>query len=103
MRSADALIHFSRYENLPCVVTEALCCGLFVIASDVGGIREVIHPENGRLVRSEETKKLTQTIANYLENSGAYDRQKISEKAVSVYDYHTIGLQILQWYQALLK
>ncbi|MBU6158501.1 MAG: glycosyltransferase [Bacteroidetes bacterium] len=103
MRTADALVHFSRYENLPCVITEALCCGLFVIASDVGGIREVIHSENGILVQSEDIKSLRDSLANYLDNSSAYDRKKISDEAASVYNYHAIGLQILHWYQALLK
>jgi glycosyltransferase involved in cell wall biosynthesis len=103
MRSADALIHFSLYENLPCVITEALCCGLFVIASDVGGVHEVVSSENGMLIQSEDILGLTRAIAIYLNKSDVYDRKKISDQAVSVYNYHAIGLEIIQWYQALLK
>ena len=103
MRSADAIVHFSLYENLPCVITEALCCGLFVLASDVGGIREVITPENGVLVASEDIQGLTRAIATYLNRSDLYDRKKISEQAASVYNYRVIGFEMLQWYQGLLK
>ena len=50
MRNSDAFVLFSLYENMPCVVLEALCCGLPVITSDVGGLKEVINQENGVLV-----------------------------------------------------
>jgi glycosyltransferase involved in cell wall biosynthesis len=33
LRNADALIMFSRYENLPCVILEALTCGLPVVST----------------------------------------------------------------------
>ena len=103
MRQADALVHFSRYENLPCVINEALCCGLMVISSDVGGISEIITRNNGILVKSEDVNGLKQAIIQYLNMHHAYDREKTAMEASSTFNYHTIGLELLKWYQELLK
>ncbi|MFM7078402.1 MAG: glycosyltransferase, partial [Bacteroidota bacterium] len=43
MQSADAMVMFSNYENLPCTIVESICCGVPVISSDVGGIREHVN------------------------------------------------------------
>lgn len=45
MQVSDVLLLFSHYENLPCVILEAFACGLPVITTDVGGIREYF-PDN---------------------------------------------------------
>jgi len=37
---AHCFILFSNYENQPCVIPEAHACGIPVIATDVGGIKE---------------------------------------------------------------
>jgi glycosyltransferase involved in cell wall biosynthesis len=103
MRRADALIHFSLYENLPCVINEALCCGLTVISSNVGGIKEIINQHNGMLVRSEDIEALKNAVIHYLNNFSAYNREKISIDATAEFNYNHIGHQLLQWYQELLK
>jgi glycosyltransferase involved in cell wall biosynthesis len=42
----------SRYEGLPLTIIEAMCAGLPILATDVGGVRELIsHGENGLLIR----------------------------------------------------
>ncbi len=48
LKSADIFIMPSKIEGLPAVILEALACGLPVIASNAGGISEVIeHGVNG--------------------------------------------------------
>lgn len=50
MASSDALVMSSRYEGLPNVLMEAHAAGLPVVATDVGGVREVIIPEVSGLI-----------------------------------------------------
>jgi glycosyltransferase involved in cell wall biosynthesis len=58
MQQADCLLLFSHIENSPCVIGEALCCGLPVIASRVGGIPELIDEQNGILVPAADETAL---------------------------------------------
>jgi glycosyltransferase involved in cell wall biosynthesis len=102
MRQADALVHFSRYENLPCVVNEALCCGLAVIASDVGGINELVYDGNGLLVPDNNSQALADAMLYYLQHTGNYNRTAISNEA-SVFSYYNVGLQLKEMYVQLFR
>lgn len=102
MRAASALVLFSWHENFPCVVVEALCSGLPVLASAVGGISEAIDDTNGRLV---EVHADVQTMANCLDRFRdlipTFNRSEIADKAHSRYRYEVIGQQFYQWYRDL--
>jgi len=102
LRKADALVMFSRYENLPCVILEALCSGLPVISTDVGGIREVINQENGILIRSEMEDELLEKMNYMLDNLDKYDKEKIAASATKKFSYHAVGKQFNEAYKEVL-
>lgn len=103
MQQADALVHFSKYENLPCVVNEALCCGLPVFSSNVGGIAELINSSNGILVEEGDVDALANALYSFLQNASSYDREAISAKAVQQFQYKTIGKEIVELYEKVVK
>ncbi|MEO6721819.1 MAG: glycosyltransferase [Ferruginibacter sp.] len=103
MQSSSALLLFSRYENLPCVLLEALCCGLPVVSSRVGGIGEVIDDTNGILVERENEEQLAAAMISIIENYNNYNRPAIAAKATAMYNYDTIGRKYLDIYQNLLR
>lgn len=98
MRKAHCLLMFSRFENLPCVILEALCCGLPVIATDVGGVKEIINPSNGILINSEDVKALEAAITSIVNNYDQYKMQKISKDAIENYNYSSIAKRISKIY-----
>jgi teichuronic acid biosynthesis glycosyltransferase TuaC len=59
MRAADCLILPSVNEGVPNVILEAFASGLPVVASQVGGIPEVLNKNYGRLIQASE-----QNLAN---------------------------------------
>jgi glycosyltransferase involved in cell wall biosynthesis len=103
MQSSHSLIMFSRAENMPCVILEALCCGLPVITSKVGGIPEVINPSNGILVASEDEVALRQAILEMIEKYGLFNREAISKEAIGKFSYEIIGKQINELYHRLIS
>ena len=67
--SADVLLAPSRVENLPNTVLEALACGLPVVASEAGGMRDAVrHMTTGWLARAGETDALTEGLRRLLED-----------------------------------
>ncbi len=69
LKSAEVLLMPSKIEGLPGVILEALSCGVPVIASDVGGIPEVIEDgKTGFLMRQWEidpyVKKIEEVLIN---------------------------------------
>lgn len=64
MQAADVLVVPSRNEGLPNVLREAFACALPVVATDVGGIREIVTEEwLGTLVPNEHPAALAGALA----------------------------------------
>lgn len=79
---ADALVVPSRWqENSPLVIQEAQLAGVPVIASNTGGIPElVIHRENGLLFRAGDSNDLFLQLKAFIEEPGLAGRLKRSAK-----------------------
>jgi len=71
MLESTALVVPSRFEGLGLVALEAMSCGCPVIASDVGGLKEIIvDGQNGLLVPPEDPDSLAKAIQILLGNRG---------------------------------
>jgi glycosyltransferase involved in cell wall biosynthesis len=103
MQNASALVLFSRHENFPCVIVEALCCGLPCIATNVGGVREAVNNDNGIIVKSESEGQLIEAMAKMMDEYHRFDRSKIAEDAQKNFSYSTIGKQFYELYLEILK
>lgn len=103
MQKSDCLILFSNIENSPCVIGEALCCGLPVIASNVGGIPELVNTDNSILISPGNEAELVATMIKITSVPEKYDRKKIAETASGKFSYLAIGEQLNAIYQKILS
>lgn len=103
MKAADFMIMFSRYENLPVVILESYACGVPVISTDVGGIREHMNADLGILLESEDEENFYHILDRMLDNYKNYDAKKIREYAVNHFSNEVIGKQLFEVYSAVAK
>lgn len=99
MVAHDIFLLFSNYENLPCVISEALVSGLPVLASDVGGVKEMVTTENGRLVNAGNEAELESKLIELIENIQLFNPTEISKTARARYGYQSVATSFLKIYQ----
>ncbi len=103
IQQKDVFLMFSNYENLPCVISEALVCGLPVIASAVGGTPEMIDETNGCLVKKQDVDELAERIVKIIKFYSFFDRESIVKKAKLKYSYEVVGKQYYNLYRKILS
>ncbi len=103
LQQSQVLVLFSRYENLPCVILEALCCGVPVISTNVGGIAEVIDDSNGIIVTNKHEEQLQKALKKLYNDYIQFDRKKIAEIAAKRFNYRTVGNEINEVYRELFS
>jgi glycosyltransferase involved in cell wall biosynthesis len=75
LRAADAVLLPSNWENFPHVVVEALAVGTPVLATDVGGVSEIVRDgHNGLLVPIGDVDALVATVERYLGDAALQER-----------------------------
>lgn len=62
----DVFVLMSKQEGLPISILEAMAKGLPIIASNVGGINELID-DNGELIKQNNSKELTKLMRKYID------------------------------------
>lgn len=103
MRLAHCLILNSNIENSPCVISEALCCGLPVIATNVGGVPEMLQSTNGILIPSNSITALVMAMEKMKAEYPKYELEEISAKASLKYNYDSISQMFNYLYCSLCK
>ena len=94
MAGADCLLLTSAIEGSPNVVKEAVCCGLPVISTDVGDVREVLDGVEPSWVCAAEPAALAAALAQCL---AAPARSNGSERGAWL-DEAEIGARLLRFY-----
>ncbi len=91
-RAADASVLPSAWENFPHTVVEALAVGCPVIATDVGGVPEVVRDgENGLLVPPGDPAALGAAIARFFADSELRRRLRdAAPRSVEGYSEETV-------------
>jgi len=99
--SADCVVVPSIWpEPFGLVALEAMACARPVVASDVGGIPEIVNEKTGILVRPNDEQSVANAIINIISNRDMQDMLGTMGRthAVSFYDWNIIAEKILAVY-----
>ena len=97
-QSAEFMVMFSNFENMPVVISESFSCGLPVVATAVGGIQEYINPGNGRLVAAGDETALLDAIYYMLDHSSDFDRNQIRQNAIEIFSKQAVAKKLQEFY-----
>ncbi len=103
MRHSDVFVLFSNYENLPCVLIEALASGLPVIATNVGGVAEMIGKEQGILIPARDEKALLEALQFMSAHHQDFPKTTLRKYAESKFSYAAVGQQFADLYETVLN
>jgi glycosyltransferase involved in cell wall biosynthesis len=103
MQTAGALVLFSNYENLPCVIGEALATGLPVISTTVGGIPEHLNAQRGWLIEPQDEAGLTQAMLAVGVSGERFNTEALSAYSVEHFSREAIAKAYTDVYLSALN
>lgn len=80
MSAADGFVLASAWEGLPMVLLEAAATGLPAVATDVGGVAEIVRPEAGLLIPAGDAGALADAMSG-LEDASPEERAVMGKNA----------------------
>jgi glycosyltransferase involved in cell wall biosynthesis len=108
-RAADVFALSSDFDNSPNVVLEAMACGLPVVTTDVGGVRELLVDRTGSaegaIVVPSDAAALAAGVEQYLvapetaRIAGASNRHR----AITEFSWRTSALRLLDVYRRVVS
>jgi glycosyltransferase involved in cell wall biosynthesis len=99
MAATDVVTLPSYMEGCPNVILEALACGRPVVATNVGGIPEIMSEECGRLVPPRDPAELAHALASVLDRT--WDAAAISAHWSRSWD--NVAAELLEIFESLVS
>ena len=106
LKSSSVLAVPSRMESLPTNIKEAFFLKIPVVATNVGGIPELItHNKTGLLIPPEDSSKLSDEINKILKDKGSFDKitQNAYEFVINQMSWKKIIPKYIKFYEDLLN
>src|SRR4051812_545244 len=105
-RAADVFALASGFDNSPNVLLEAMACGLPIVTTDVGGVRDFVEERSGgAVVPPGDAPALAAAVETYLLSedearaAGAFNRQR----AATEFSWRTSAVKLLDVYDRVLS
>ena len=106
LNEIDLLVHPALQEPLGRVLLEALACGVPIVATDVGGTREILEPElSGRLVPPRDPMALANAVNELLKNRelALRFREAARARAEASFEIQTSALALAEGWRSVRK
>lgn len=104
MQSSKVLVLPSVEEGQGVVLIEAMACGTPCIASDVGGIPEIISSDVGWLVPPGDVEKLKQALLESISSEKLWiEKSKNAFEFAGTFDWSNIASRIVAVYEDVMK
>lgn len=103
LHNSDVFVLPSRNENFSVAVLEALACGLPVIASLCGGIRECIDETNGLLFEVDDLEGLTKHLRYMNIHFKEYNRKAIADYYTRNYSPQVIANKLITYFSDVIN
>jgi glycosyltransferase involved in cell wall biosynthesis len=97
MAAADALLITSQSEGSPCVVREALACGLPVVSVDVGDVRSRLEAVPGCIITNSDPAAIADALRRVLQA----DRRVAASKEV-IWTSDAAARELVKAYEAVM-
>lgn len=103
LNSSDVYILPSYAEGLPISILEALSYGLYIIATDVGGIPEVVNVTNGIILSPGHKEQLLESIIEVINNiTDIRESNRKRMKCAEPYMPDLVGEELNDFYKYIL-
>jgi alpha-1,6-mannosyltransferase len=102
LASCDVLVHPGDVETFGLIVLEAMACGLPVVATNKGGVAELVDTETGILAEPNDVSSLAGAIEAIYQRDLVRMGEAARRKAVERYDWNEILPQVIARYDVLL-
>ena len=96
----DLFVLFSNFEGLPMTVIEAMSQKKAIVASNVGGIYELVDSSNGKLIENA-VEEAVQAVESVLENDGL--RREMEQKSYEKYQNNFTLEKMWEGYKAIYE
>ncbi len=93
----------SDFDNSPNAVLEAMACGLPIVSTDVGGLREFVTTGAGALVPPRDANALAAALLRLLSSDGEAAGRQNRRVAVERYSWRTSAQKLLDVYVRVLS
>jgi glycosyltransferase involved in cell wall biosynthesis len=103
MQNCDFFIHPSLWETFGVVCVEVMACGKPVIATNVGGLKELINSDVGLLVPPGDTDNLVQSILYMLDNYFTYNSENIAKYVMDRFSYEQVSKRLNMVYREVTQ